>query len=265
VRVVTLTGDGARHASIAAALARAGMLAGRVIQSREPSVPEPPAGISPSLQSLFTRHFTDRSQIEQRFFGHHLADDFGAPELRVSREELNGPAVWSFVERVMPDAVLSYGVHKLDAATLTRLPRVRWNVHGGLSPWYRGVATHFWPSYMLEPQMTGVTLHELTDDLDGGPVVHQTLAPLVAGDGVHELACRAVEHFGAELPRVLELLARGELRPASVQRSAGKLWLDRDFRAEHLRLVYETYENRVVDAYLRGDLAPREPKLVRQF
>jgi hypothetical protein len=33
----------------------------------------------------------------------------------------------------------------------------RWNIHGGLSPWYRGAITHFWPSYMLEPQLTGMS------------------------------------------------------------------------------------------------------------
>jgi folate-dependent phosphoribosylglycinamide formyltransferase PurN len=265
VKVVTVTGNGARHASIASALARAGMLAGRVIQAREPSVPEPPPGLSRDLTRLFALHFADRDRIETAFFGRCLREDFGVPVLNVTREELNGPKVWSFFERVTPDAVLSYGVQKIDAPTLERSPRVRWNVHGGLSPWYRGVATHFWPSYMLEPQMTGVTLHELTYELDGGPIVHQTVGPLVAGDGVHELACRTVESFGAELARVFELLTRGDLRPLTPQRSAGKLWLERDFRPEHLRLVYETYQNRVVDAYLHGDIAPRVPSIVRQF
>jgi folate-dependent phosphoribosylglycinamide formyltransferase PurN len=265
VKVVTVTGNGARHASIAAALARAGLLAGRVIQAREPSVPPPPSGLSPGLTRLFGLHFGERERVETAFFGRWLGGDFGVPSLHVTREELNGPKVWSFVERLRADVALSYGVQKLDAATLERLPQVRWNVHGGLSPWYRGVATHFWPSYLLEPQMTGVTLHELTHALDGGPVVHQTAGPLVAGDGIHELACRTVELFGAELPRVFELLARGDLRPATAQRASGKLWLDRDFRPEHLRLVYETYENRVVDAYLRGDISPREPSLIRQF
>ena len=36
------------------------------------------------------------------------------------------------------------------------------------------------PSYMLEPQMTGMTLHETTEHLDAGGIVHQTGVELVA-------------------------------------------------------------------------------------
>ena len=116
---------------------------------------------------------------------------------------LNGPDTIAFLTAVGPDLILSYGCHKLSPAVLACTGRYAWNVHGGLSPWYRGVTTHFWPSYLLEPQMTGMTLHETTDQLDGGAILHQTGVDMVSGDGLHDLAARAVQGFADDLPAFL--------------------------------------------------------------
>ena len=48
-------------------------------------------------------------------------------------------------------------------------------MHGGLSPWYKGGATHFWPTYLIEPEFTGITVHETTKDLDAGAIIHQEI------------------------------------------------------------------------------------------
>ena len=69
---------------------------------------------------------------------------------------------------------------------MKNLKGYKWNIHGGLSPWYRGGVTHFWPSYLLEPEYTGMTLHELTNDIDGGGIIHQNISSLNIKDGIHQ-------------------------------------------------------------------------------
>ncbi len=140
---------------------------------------------------------------------------------------------------------------------------LKWNIHGGLSPWYRGVTTHFWPSYQLEPQMTGMTVHETTDAIDGGAVIHQSAAKLHRGDGLHDLACRAVMALGEEMPRLVAALAN--LKPPKPQGTTGRIWRSADWRPEHLHLIYDLYDDRIVDRYLDGDFIQSEPKLFRQF
>ena len=138
-----------------------------------------------------------------------------------------------------------------------------WNVHGGLSPWYRGVATHFWPSYMLEPQMTGMTLHETTDQLDGGAIIHQTGVDLVRGDGLHDLAARAVQGFADSLSGLLAEVAGAPKGLSGMpQTTAGRLWTTEMWRPEHLVVIYDHYEDRIVDRVLDGELAGRTPMLV---
>ncbi len=265
MRVVLLTGSHPRHAFVARAVAAAGELAALVIEEREPHEPEPPPGLDPHLVELFREHFARRRRAEERFFGSAQWPVPELPVLRVRREDLNGPEVRDLIRRAAPGLLLSYGVHRLRRATLEACPGPCWNLHGGLSPWYRGAITHFWPSYLLEPRFTGMTVHELTPRLDGGPIVHQAVAPLVRGDGLHDLSCRAVVALAEELPRLLALLRDGRLRPPVPQKTAGKLWLVSDWRPEHLRVIYDLYEDRVVDACLDGRIADRRPELVRQF
>lgn len=265
MKVVFLTGSHPRHMALAKAIERTGKLAGLVIEEREDHIPAVPLGLSAALAELFVRHFGGRAEAEETFFGDAATDRLEVPTLRIQRKHLNTSRVRGFVSAQSPTLVLSYGVHKLTEATLNSFPEARWNIHGGLSPQYRGVITHFWPSYMLEPKWTGVTLHELSDQLDAGAIIHQTAAPLVRGDGIHQLACRAVLAFAEEFPKVLEMKSCGQIKPPVGQNSPGKLWVGSDWRPEHLKVVYETYGNRIVDAYLDGLLGTSEPTLVRQF
>ena len=263
MKILFFTGDHPRHLHMAAKLADTGWLAGLVLETREAHLPELPAGLPAATKALFERHFRERAEAEARHLGDAAPPD--VPTERVSREELNSEPAWRFIEATAPDVLLSYGVHKLADETLDHAPGECWNIHGGLSPWYRGVATHFWPSYMLEPQVTGMTVHELSQVLDGGKVVHQNVAELVRGDGVHDLACRAVGGLAAELPQVLTKFKNTKSFEKRKQRTSGKLWLARDFHPAHLHLIYDTFGNRIVDRYLDGELNKRDPELFRQL
>lgn len=167
-----------------------------------------------------------------------------------------------FLKKFHPRLILSYGCHKLSRALRNEVGSVFWNTHGGLSPDYRGVITHFWPSYLLEPQMTGMTLHQTTDALDGGEILHQTGAILKRGDGLHMLAARTAKSYFDELAEILPpILQRPDLPAGQLQKSSGKLWLSSDWRPEHLRQVYVTYSDRIVDRVLDGEIEGRLPNL----
>lgn len=262
-KILFMTGSHPRHAAVARELYKTGMLAGLVIENREEHTPVAPNDISDNLVKLFNHHFQKRAESEQRFFSN---PDF--PEvktLHTSLEKLNSVETQNFIREAEPDLLLSYGVHMLTNETLACASGETWNIHGGLSPWYRGCITHFWPSYMLEPQMTGMTIHNLTQQLDAGDVVHQNVAPLVKGDGLHDLACRAVQGMIDDMLKLSSALEGEKEILKKSHKTTGKLWIANDWRPAHLRLIYDTYNDQIVDAYLNGDLGKREIKLHRQF
>src|SRR5262249_3022737 len=156
------------HRMVAQRIHDIGCLAGLVIEEREAHIPPVPDGLSSATAALFRQHFELRAQAEARFFGDDVPFPSGIPTLRVDLKGLTSVEPQDFIRRISPTLLLSYGCHKVSAVTRAAAPGVRWNIHGGLSPRYRGVTTHFWPSYLLEPQMTGMTVHVMTDELDGG-------------------------------------------------------------------------------------------------
>lgn len=70
--------------------------------------------------------------------------------------------------------------------------RGAYNLHMGVSPYYRGNDTNFWPLYDGRPDYVGATIHRLTKGLDSGPVVCHAFPTAAAVDGF-ELGMRAVK------------------------------------------------------------------------
>jgi folate-dependent phosphoribosylglycinamide formyltransferase PurN len=262
--ILFMTGDQPRHSYLAHCVAKSNLLRGIIVERREAFIPDPPVGLSERTRDLFVRHFAGRAGAEERFFSACKLEP-GIETLVVDRSALNTSLVWEFIDRIGPDLLLSYGVHKLTEDTLAHGHGRRWNIHGGLSPWYRGAITHFWPSYLLEPQMTGMTVHTLTQAIDGGEIIHQVAAELVRGDGIHDLACRAVLALGQELPELVAGGVHGTFSPPAVQTTTGRIWRAADWRPEHLHPIYDLYGDRVVDRYLDGEFEKRDPKLVRRL
>lgn len=264
VSTVFMTGSHPRHAAMARAVAQSGSLTALVIEEREVHVPAPPLGLAEDLTALFNTHFEKRASSEDHFFGRsgELPD---VPTLCVTREELNSPKVLHWLQRYSPDLLLSYGVHILSPEILATAQRAAWNMHGGLSPWYRGTTTHFWPSYFLQPQFTGMTLHETIASVDAGAIVHQSVAELVRGDGLHDLSCRAVHSLIPDIPRIIRKFFSPEPIDTKVQTTSGRIWRSSDWRPDHLRPIYEHYNDSIVDLYLDQYFKQADPVLHRQI
>lgn len=261
MRSVLFVGNRPRHLAFANVVLDATDLAALFVMERRPLPAKATHEHAAALQARFEQ---DGRAAIHRFFGEPSLPRGDFPIVEVTPEQLNGPRVHEVLGRVEADISLSYGVHRLEPDTMALLPEHRWNLHLGLCPAYRGLMCGFWPSYMLEPQMTGMTLHVLAPRIDQGDIIHQNVATMVRGDGVQDLTCRAVAEMFAEVPAVLAKLEAGTLEPFKKQRS-GKMWFGRDWRADHLRQIYDGYGDRIVDAYLDGELGRVEPKPHRQL
>lgn len=263
MNLLIFTGSHPRHLFLAAKIARHHPPSGVVCERREAMIPEPPPGIMDGDQENFVRHFRVRDEVERRVFG--VADAralMAFPFLEVAESELNSPVTADFVSALEPDFVLIFGTGLIKEPVFSGLPDLKINMHLGLSPWYRGSATLFWPFYNLEPQSAGVTFHVITAAIDAGPVISQVTPPLHEGDGIHDVGARAVVEASEEALRIIDCFKTTGDLPLTQQRSAGRLYLDRAFQPAHLRVVYDLFDDRIVDRYLDGTLSGHQPKLI---
>jgi len=86
------------------------------------------------------------------------------------------------------------------------------NIHPSLLPKYKGLHTH---ARALEAGDTehGCTVHEVTAELDDGPILGQARVPVLPGDTPDILAARVLEQEHKLYPAVLRRFAVGDRTP----------------------------------------------------
>lgn len=89
------------------------------------------------------------------------------------------------------------------------------NIHPSLLPKYPGLHTH---QRALDAGDTeaGCTVHEVTADLDAGPILGQARVPVLPGDTADRLAARVLVQEHRLYPLVLRRFASGDRTPVSL-------------------------------------------------
>lgn len=258
MKILWIGGSHPRHLYYINKIARDYPIAAALIQKRESMLPAPPTGLQGLAKGLWHQHFQERDEAEYRYFGNQSYPDTNI--LEVLPENLESDKAVMFVKAYDPDIVLIFGCGMIRGELAKVLPEMTINLHLGLSPRYRGAATLFWPFYFLEPQWAGCTFHKIVHEPDAGDILHQCRPVLRRGDGIHDVACKAVVHAAGEMRRLLYNYPQWKFRK---QTSTGKNFLASDFKPQHLYMIYDKYDNDIVDHYLDGELPGREPKLWR--
>ena len=86
------------------------------------------------------------------------------------------------------------------------------NIHPSLLPKYRGLHTHARALDAGDVQ-AGCTVHEVTAELDDGPILGQARVPIEAGETPESLAAKVLVQEHLLYPAVLRRFAAGERAP----------------------------------------------------
>ncbi|MFO1408540.1 MAG: phosphoribosylglycinamide formyltransferase [Steroidobacteraceae bacterium] len=130
-------------------------------------------------------------------------------------------ALAALVAGYEPDLVVLAGFMRiLGPAFIDRFEGRCLNIHPSLLPKHRGLNTH---RRALEAgdREHGASVHFVTRELDGGPVVIQAKVPVRDGDDEATLAARVLEQEHRIYPEAVGWFATGRLRWAE-----GAAWLD---------------------------------------
>ena len=89
------------------------------------------------------------------------------------------------------------------------------NIHPSLLPKYRGLDTHA-RAIAAGDAEAGCTVHEVTAELDGGPILGQARVPILPGDTPQTLAARILPLEHRLYPAVLRRFAKGDRSPLQI-------------------------------------------------
>lgn len=182
------------------------------------------SGGGSNLQALIDRSARDLP-VDIRAVISNVADAFGLERARhagiesrvldhrafASREAYD-QALAALIETYEPGLVVLAGFMRILTPTfVARFHGRILNIHPSLLPKFRGLHTH---QRAIEAGETlhGASVHFVTEELDGGPVVLQAQVAVLPGDEPDELAARVLEKEHRIYPLVVRWFAEGRLR-----------------------------------------------------
>jgi phosphoribosylglycinamide formyltransferase-1 len=119
-------------------------------------------------------------------------------------------ALAAALEAARPDIVALAGFMRiLSAGFVARFAGRIVNIHPSLLPAYPGLDTHA-RALAAGEAWAGCTVHEVTAELDAGPILGQGRVPVLPGDTAETLGARVLAMEHRLYPAVLRRLAEGE-------------------------------------------------------
>ena len=263
LRLMILCGRSARHLHVANALCRAGEALAIVQETGgEWDLRRTLRKLRPdNLSRKAWRWLRDRRRYagnpEAKFFFPDGAPRLDRPELVREVPHINHPDAVALARTLQPDLICVFGTSLIRGDLLQegRLGIV--NLHGGLSPEYRGADCTFWALYNGEPDKVGCTLHYIDAGIDTGRLIAHVSPEVRDGDGELELFWRAVRDSAEVYAEAIARMASGE-RLGMAQPGRGRLYQVRERGLGHERALAA----RLASGLLAGMALP---KRVRWF
>jgi phosphoribosylglycinamide formyltransferase-1 len=140
--------------------------------------------------------------IQTRILDHNEFDD------RESYDQSLG----DMIEEYRPGLVILAGFMRILTPELVKRFHGRmFNIHPSLLPKYRGLHTH---QRALEAgeKIHGASVHFVTEELDGGPLIIQAQVPILVDDDPDSLAARVLKQEHIIYPQAIRMFAEGSLR-----------------------------------------------------
>ena len=250
MRAIVLTSSLRRHAFVANRLAARLPVAG-VWREQKTFEPLKYAG-SDEDAAVIARHFAARDTSEEAYFA--AESSVTAPSRSVGPGGCNDSAEIARMRDVAPDVVLVFGTGLLKTPLIETFPGRILNIHLGLSPYYRGAGTNFWPLVNGEPEYCGATIHFLDAGVDTGPIIAHVRPDMREDDGPHDVGNKTIVAAADALADAAYALEEGTLAGVP-QQGGGRLYKRADFSAAAVRRLYENFKSGMIGAYLRDKTA----------
>ena len=130
-------------------------------------------------------------------------------------------ALAGLIDPHRPDLVILAGFMRILGAAFVRRYHGRlMNIHPSLLPAFPGLDTHR-RALLAGARVHGATVHFVSEELDGGPIIVQSSVEVRPDDDVDTLAARVLEQEHRIYPRAVQWFAEGRLRIRD-----GEVWKD---------------------------------------
>lgn len=258
MRIVILTGSELRHSYFRLKLAEDPRI--EVIQSFCESTRgnvQSKVNRANEQNSLRIQHLNNREETEYSFFKEYLnkTKDNSKP-IFIEKGEINSAERVNAIIRYNPNLIVTYGCSIIKSDLLEVFKSRIMNIHLGLSPYYRGSGTNFWPFVYKELEYVGVTFMHMDSGIDTGEIIHQIQADFMDEDTISTAGNRLIRYMSEVSILLINNFQRLERISVSFPDSPRRYFSKNDFTEESVERAYKYVENGLIKDYIRGKKRP---------
>jgi folate-dependent phosphoribosylglycinamide formyltransferase PurN len=197
------------------------------------------------------RHLEARAESEDDFFRHFVnyTPDHSSIK-KVLNGNINDDQYYEEIVDLDPDLLVAYGCSIIDDPLLSEYEGRFLNVHLGLSPYYRGTGTNFWPLVNGEPEYVGATFMHLDAGVDTGDIIHQIRARFKPNDTPHQVGNRLIADMIGPYLEIIRKFDDLESMDQPEKPDNEHYYTTSDYSTEATQQLYENFDNGLVDDYL---------------
>lgn len=163
---------------------------------------------------------------------------------------VNDPEIEQLLEQEKPDLLLDHGTSIVKAPVISKAP-LALNLHWGLSPYYRGTHCTEWALINWDPYNIGVTIHRLSQAIDGGEVLSQARIEINENDSVESINMKLTrEGTRLTIKALVAWKAEKPLAFAEQDHSQGYLTLNRQWSRTLNQQVKDIEQNQGIKKML---------------
>lgn len=200
---------------------------------------------------LIKSHFNLRYQTEsEKFVGN---DEFKNPCIPILYKEVNNDFIFKKIKSFNPDVMIVFGSSIIREPLLSLGKKNKFlNLHLGLSPYYKGNGTNFWPFINNELEMLGSTILHIDSGIDTGDIVTHVRPKIIENDNVHTVGCKIIEESTKKMIEILKLIEKDISinRVPQWKPEIEKIYKLKDFNEEILRKYFTNIEKGIVHDYI---------------
>jgi methionyl-tRNA formyltransferase len=202
-------------------------------------------------------HFKKLEEYEVKYLN-NLTFPKKIDVLELSKDKLNSEEVVNFAKSKKPDVIFLFGTGILNQVWLEAFPNKIINFHLGLSPYYRGSATLFWPIYNGQYNCIGVTVHIAAKKVDAGAIIARIKPSLEIGDNYYDINLKAIKKGIDLMPQIVIDYFNGNKDTISQNLKISKLYKKSDFTEEKLNSVLEKLKKGITTEIIEGIKTSKE-------
>ena len=209
-------------------------------------------------------HFNRRYLTEKKFFSGNY--EFRTKCIPILYKEVNSELIFEKIQSFNPDVMMVFGSSIIREPILSLGERNRFiNLHLGLSPYYKGNGTNFWPFINDELEYLGSTILHLDSGIDTGDIITHVRPKIEEQDDVHSLGCKIIKDSVEVIIKILQRIESGQEinRIPQWEIQNEKIYKLKDFNEEILNKYFEKMKSGIIKNFSKKK--KKEFKIIDKF